>query len=393
MNRFRELLDGRPSVALNALKLLGVVLVTLAGIFLAGKAVTLLLPFLIAIMIAAMLDRPVGFLKRRLRINRAVSASLFVVLVTVLIGGLLTVLLVRLYVEAKDLIIQLPGMYNNFVAFIEDVFEKIDTEYEWVTPAVLEEFEGVFARLREAILSLVNKVTRGVWNTAISMPQAFIAFIVMLFTTYFLLRDRERICEWGEKQIPETWKKNINKTRIDLFHSLFAYIRAIIILALITFVELTIGLSVLRVNYAIVIAFLCAVFDALPVIGAGWVLGPWSLMAFLNRDYKMGVGLLLIYGVAWVVRQILEPRIVGGQLGMYPPIFLLAMYLGMQIYGVAGMLIAPLAAIVMRNFLVLYFNGRSFRQVLFAGLEPEEPAPLPPKPKYEQKPKRGRKNV
>jgi predicted PurR-regulated permease PerM len=83
----------------------------------------------------------------------------------------------------------------------------------------------------------------------------------------------------------------------------------------------------------------------------------------------MGVSLLVLYIITWIVRQLLEPRIVGGQIGMHPLLLLVAMYIGMNVFGVIGLLVGPLCAIVLRSFLRLYFSGRSLKEVLYAGIE------------------------
>ena len=400
--KWRDLISGKPSVFGNVCKLIAVVALTMGGIVLFGRAIVLLLPFFFALAFATLLDKPVTFLKSRLHIHRTVSATIAALLLAFGIGTVLVVLAVRLYVEARELVVQLPQLYNNFVSFVESFFEYIESEYEWITPDILQELRNIFTRLRSSLLTLVNSLTRGVWNTATSAPQAFIGFVVLLFTTFFLLRDKDRILAWWGEQLPPSWSSNLRRTRRDLFHSLFAYFRAILILAVIAFIELLIGLTILRVDYAIVIAFLCAVLDAIPAIGPGWVLTPWGIISLLMGDYRMGVGLLLLYGVVFLARQLLEPRIVGDQVGMYPPVLLLAMYLGLKLWGVFGLLLGPISAIILRNFLRMYFAGRTLREVVNAGVEPaaepietapEELVPAPGEPQEDAEPEEKEENV
>ncbi|MDO4740006.1 MAG: sporulation integral membrane protein YtvI, partial [Eubacteriales bacterium] len=251
----------------------------------------------------------------------------------------------------------------------------IGTEYsEWFTPQIMDELELLVHNLRDAVLSLINRVSRGVWNTAVSAPQMFIGFMMMFFSTFFFLRDRDRIVGFFEHQIPTKWIDFFRRARKELSVSLFAYIRAILILASITFVELLIGLTILRLPYAILIAFLCAVLDALPAIGTGWVLTPWSIVCFVMGNYRLGIGLLVLYLITWLVRQLLEARVVGGQVGIHPLLLLFSMYLGMQLFGILGLLVGPLMAIVLRSFLRIYFSGRSLKQVLYEGMDELKPA-------------------
>jgi len=370
MNILKKLRAGETCVALNVIKLLFVLAATIAGIYLFGRAALLTLPFLIGFSLSLMLARPVRFLNRRMHISQTIGSGISVALVVLVICAIVGVLIFSLYVEMRGLIVRLPTLYNNFVAYMEKVIDYIGTEYsEWITPDMLLEFEALINRLRDAVLSLINRITRGVWHTAVSVPQMFIGFMMMFFSTFFFLRDKEKIVSYMDKHIPSAWRDTFAKAKKELFVSLFAYIRAILILAAITFVELVIGFSILGVNYGILIAFICAVLDALPAIGTGWVLTPWGAACLIMGRYKLGIGLLALYLITWIVRQLLEPRIVGGQIGMHPLLLLFAMYLGMQLWGFIGLLAGPLTAIVLRSFLRLYFSGRTLKEVLYSGVE------------------------
>lgn len=369
MNIWKNLRAGETSVALNVIKLLLVLAATLAGIYLFGRAALLTLPFLIGLSLAVMLKRPLQFLNRRMRISKTIGAGISVAFVVIVICSILGVLLFTLYVEMRGVIVQLPQFYNKFVVYAEKLIDYLGSEYdEWITPEIMEEFETLVHKLRDAVLSLINRITRGVWHTAISVPQAFIGFMMMFFSTFFFLRDREEMELFIEREIPVSWTANVVRAKNELFNSLFAYVRAILILAAITFFELIIGFAILDVRYGILIAFICAVLDALPAIGTGWVLTPWGIICIALGNYKLGIGLLVLYFITWIVRQLLEPRIVGGQIGMHPLIILFAMYLGMQFFGVIGLLAGPLSAIVLRSFLRLYFSGRSLKEILHAGV-------------------------
>ena len=366
---WKSLRSGEPNIALNAIKLVSVIAATLILTYLTGRVALILMPFLIGYSLSLMLDRPMRFLNRRLRISRMIGSGISVALVVLIICAILGVLIFTLYVEMRGVIVQLPALYNKFVVYAEKLIEHLGTEYdEWITPEMMEEFESLIHKLRDAVLSLINRITRGVWHTAVSVPQAFIGFMMMFFSTFFFLRDREKIVGYLEQQIPSSWIEYYGRAKKELFLSLFAYIRAILILAAITFFELVIGLHILHVPYGILIAFICAVLDALPAIGTGWVLTPWGIICLITGNYRLGIGLLVLYLITWVVRQLLEPRIVGGQIGMHPLLLLFAMYLGMQLFGILGLLAGPLMAIVLRSFLRLYCAGRSLKEVLCEGV-------------------------
>ena len=118
---------------------------------------------------------------------------------------------------------------------------------------------------------------------------------------------------------------------------------------LLTFFELTIGLHILGIASALVIAFLIAIFDVLPVLGTGGIMLPWILISFLNNQVKTGVGLLILYLVITVIRNIIEPKIVGKQIGLHPLLMLMCMYLGARLFGFLGIFILPILILIVQN--------------------------------------------
>ena len=118
---------------------------------------------------------------------------------------------------------------------------------------------------------------------------------------------------------------------------------------LLTFFELTIGLHILGIENALVIAFLIAIFDVLPVLGTGGIMIPWILICFLNKQMKTCVGLLILYLVITVIRNIIEPKIVGKQIGLHPLLMLLCMYLGAKLFGFLGIFILPILILILQN--------------------------------------------
>ena len=134
-----------------------------------------------------------------------------------------------------------------------------------------------------------------------------------------------------------------------LFDALFKYIKAQLILMSITFTELTIAFLILRLPSAFLLAMLISVVDALPILGTGTILIPWAVIQILLGNYKFAISLLIIYGICLLVRQLLEPRIVSDQIGMYPLLTLMAMYIGLNTLGFLGMILGIIVLIVVIN--------------------------------------------
>ena len=128
-----------------------------------------------------------------------------------------------------------------------------------------------------------------------------------------------------------------------------AFIKSYSILFVVTFMELWIGLSVLRIPYSLAIAFGIALFDLMPVLGTGGILLPWVVIAGIAGNYGMALGVGILYIVITVVRNSLEPRIVGGEIGLHPLATLVAMMLGLGLMGLVGMLLFPITLVALNN--------------------------------------------
>ena len=138
--------------------------------------------------------------------------------------------------------------------------------------------------------------------------------------------------------------------RADVFHK---YIKAYGILLLLTFALLLVGFWILRVEYAFLLAFLIALADLLPIIGVGTILIPWGIVMLLQKQFYLGFGLLLLYLVISLIRQVAEPKVLGKSLGLHPLLTLFATYVGFSLFGVLGMILAPVVALLVKRFLSL----------------------------------------
>ena len=122
------------------------------------------------------------------------------------------------------------------------------------------------------------------------------------------------------------------------------YLRAYLFLGFLTFLQAFIGLAVLKIPYAFLLALAIAIVDVLPLLGTGVILIPWALIALLTGNVPLAIGLGILYGITTAVRQILEPKLIGDGLGLHPLLSLVAMYAGLRLFGVWGMILAPLVA-------------------------------------------------
>ncbi len=331
--------------------------------WLGRQGVELLLPFLLAVGVA-MLVHPLG---RGLGKRTGISPRLCNVLVLFVLGGALgglgylavyyflrqaAELYAWLQSNADSLASALGGLLGgedggiSLPIFIEKLFRL---------PLIAELFGGLDAMLRslaEALLSGLGKdLTNAALDIAAAVPSAFLSLLVFLLSCFYLCLDGERIFAWAMGCFPSGVRPRVKRTCEALTKGLRAYLRAYLLIFLLTLAELWIGLCIVRVRYAFLLAVVISLLDLLPVIGSGLVLAPWGIFCLLSGNVRLGAGLLVLWGVVTLVRQIAEPKIVGNSLGLHPLLALAAMYVGFRLFGAVGLIFGPCAAIAIKVIL------------------------------------------
>jgi len=185
----------------------------------------------------------------------------------------------------------------------------------------------------------------GLASAASSLPSMLISVIATIISAYFISSDYAALTNFFKTHLPASATTAILRIKQYLIMSLGRWVKAQGLLILVTFCELTVGFVILRQPFAGVLAMIIAFIDALPILGVGTVLIPWGIFALLTGNITKGITLLILYGVIAIVRNSLEPKFVGQQLGLHPLATLFCLYLGYQLFGFVGMFLLPLLAI------------------------------------------------
>ncbi|MEG1179079.1 MAG: AI-2E family transporter, partial [Oscillospiraceae bacterium] len=221
--------------------------------------------------------------------------------------------------------------------------------------------------------SLIFPSISGVWNTAKQIPSVLIGVIVSIISCYFMTSDYERVTKSIKLLLPKEKRFLFSRTKTILFSSLGKLAKAYGIIILITFSEVLLGLSIMSIvgvydsSYVFVIAVITALVDVLPIFGTGTILMPWALYELLTKNTGLGIGLIVLYVVITIIRQIVEPKLVASQLDLPPVATICAMYVGLQMFGVIGMFLMPITLFCVK---VLYDEG------VFASYSEDKPTPV-----------------
>lgn len=311
------------------------------------------LPFLIAYLLAALLERPVGFFMDRLKLPRWGAAALCTALLCLLLCALLFLVGWRLWYETALLIQRLPALLSALPdtgAWLEDQAYRFIIAAPVSMQAFLwDALDSAMAQSAAIPAALYDWLVGAAKAAAAALPDWGLFLFTSALATYFISAGRPGLRAFLRRQVPHAWRGKLRGGSKRLKATFGGWLRAQGTLMLITFGELALGFFLLGVDYALLLAALVALVDALPVFGTGTVLLPWAAVELLSGRFPLAAGLAVLYAVVSAVRSLLEPKLVGERVGLPPLAALLAMYVGFKAFGVAGMVLSPLAAIFLKE--------------------------------------------
>lgn len=316
-------------------------------------AVPLLAPFLIGFAIAYLLKRPIRFVSTRLKANRKLVAILMVLVFYCTIGLLIVLLSIKAFTAAGDFLQRLPSFYTFRVEpVLMNIFDGIEQSVLSMDEALVASLENLWGEfvnsLGQIVSSLSGRAITALSSMAGSLPGLFVKLLMMIISTFFIALDYDRIASFFVRQLSENGRTIFWEIKDYVTGTLFVCIRSYAIIMSITFVELSIGLSIIGIENAVMIALLIAVFDILPVLGTGGIMIPWAVITAVQGEYKLAIALFAVYIVVTIIRNIIEPKIVGSQLGLHPVATLASLFVGAQLFGAVGLFGFPIGLSLLR---------------------------------------------
>jgi sporulation integral membrane protein ytvI len=344
------------------------IVLVLIVVYLLFKLGIFLFPFTLALFFSILTQPFSRFLQKKLKFSQKIATIVSIILFLVIFLAFISLSALRLSGEIYKLSINLNKYSKDFQSLwnhtIDRVYSLLGYFPEGFDEQVKSSINGFIrmgtSKLGSFINSLINFIT--------SIPTIILYICITILSTFFISLDKKKIMTFLEQQFPETWIKKVYNIKREMFNVLGSYIRAQIILMTICFFELLISfnlLSFLKFNlpYPLIFSIIICIIDALPILGAGAVLLPWSLISFATGDIKLGLALLGIYFLVLSVRQMLEPKLISQNLGVHPLVTLISMYSGFKFFGVIGFLIGPVVMIILKNVFSRELEIGFFREI------------------------------
>lgn len=331
----------------------------LIGILFFKYLFSYVLPFLISWLIGYLVYPLAKKISIKAKISRRICSFVIVFL-------LLTILVLLVVLVSNRIVYEL----QDFVGYLNENSERIAEKFEYLFDFINSigknlpiinnlQNTGLLDTIRENINILINNIWESLLEKlgdavpdaakklALALPDIFLVSLITVIACFYFAIDIDVVNEKVKQILPSKTKKFLEKLRSRVFGGLKKYLKAYFVIFIITFAELFIGFWILKVEYAFVLAILIAFIDFLPVFGTGAILVPWGIISLLMKNYYLGAGILILFVIMTIVRQVIEPKILGKSLGIHPILSLVAVYVGYKLFGLFGMIFLPIAVPVL----------------------------------------------
>lgn len=313
-----------------------------------------LLPFIIAGIFTLFMEPLVRLLSRRLPRGFAVFLTMFIFFAAA--GLVVTLLVAHLITELGDLSRRLPLYIGEFQRILNISIAWVRKGYGTLPPEAVQYLENTINALTTSAGDAVSLFISSLLSFLGSLPNAALVLMVSIIATYFISRDRRAVGRFWTRVVPAPWGEQVLLLGQKAFSAFLAYLRAQLVLVLLTMFLSTVGLYILHVKYALTMGLVIGFFDLLPVLGPSAIFIPWIIIAFVTGVQAFGLKLLVLYLVVFAIRQLFEARIVAMSLGLHPLVVMIGMYAGLKLIGVAGLILGPIVVIIIQ---AAYKAGRA----------------------------------
>lgn len=347
----------------KVMKRILIILVTILGIYISFKLAVFYIPFLIAFIISLIIEPLIRKVMKHTTFTRKTCAIITMIAVFGIIIGLLIWGISSAITESTNLLESL----NNYVQKVSDYISKIISDFRFDKIEISNEIKTIAESSSQDIIKMLTSVAKK-WLTNIVgsvqyLPTFLIYVGITVIATYFVCADKLYILDQMEYHLPQKWVNKIGSHIRNIIDSLGGYLKAQVILIVISFFIVLVGLYIFKmfgfnIEYPLMAALGIGFVDALPILGSGTVMLPWAVISAANGNLKLAIGLIGLYLIIIVTRQLLEPKIVSNHIGIHPIFTLIAMYTGFKLIGILGMFIGPIILIILKNvFSNLIDNG------------------------------------
>jgi len=328
------------------------------------------LPFVIAGVIALLANPVVRFLEKRIKIKRKAGTVVVIVLVLAIISFIVYAICAKLIQELMGLIKIAPILWGNIVMAIRNF--KINGHFPFaqaITSNYYELTSSIGEKLTEGLSSWFDSLISGIGSSSVdetasgssftsSIPLAIVSVITTIIASYMFVAERDYLKEFVNKYVPNGVNSRIAVVASSIKTAVGGYFSAQLKIMVVVYFVLLVGLVILGVDYAVLVAFIIALLDFLPFFGTGTIMWPWAIIAAIQSDYKYALGILILWAISQLVRQFIQPKLLSVSIGLDPIPTLFLLYIGFRVGGALGLIFAaPIGLIVLNLYKAGLFSN------------------------------------
>lgn len=318
------------------------------------ELISFFMPFFLAFLLAWALNPLIRAINRKIGIPRKPLAMLLLLI----LYGLAIFVITRVILSIAG---EVMVFAENWDTISASLLKYLTMFEEWVSslsPAAGDQLQQVIdslflwlSELVSGILSNAGQYIGGAGSIIKRIPNFFVALVIFLMASYFMTADYPTIRFAMTKGLPENLRSFLSGIR-SIFSAAFGgYVKAEFLLSIGVFIILLVGFLVIGQNYALLLAIGLAILDFIPIVGAGTIMVPWMVIDLINGRYQHALALLVIWGIIALFRRIGEPKVLGDQVGLHPIVSLFAIFLGMKVGGILGMIFGPVLVLTVLNII------------------------------------------
>ncbi|MHB1404588.1 MAG: sporulation integral membrane protein YtvI [Desulfitobacteriaceae bacterium] len=314
-------------------------------IYLIGRYIYLFLPFILAFVMTTAINPLKNLLTRKFHLPVGFAVITAMVIELGGLGIIISILINRFIREVQDIYVHWP-FYSRFIAgHFSAWLNKVESVYLKLPPNYVE---TVRSAVTEILNSFPNFLTAG-FSVAVAIPEVIIIVVIALVATYFMAKGSSRYISDFVRVFPLEWRESLIELGRDFARAFSGFVKAELIVFLITLACSIFGLILFRTKYAIILGTISGILGILPVLGVGIILIPWAMIAFIMGHNVLALELVFLTSLISILRHIIEPKILGDNIGLDPLFVLISMYIGLAATGIIGLILGPFILIAYKS--------------------------------------------
>ena len=310
-------------------------------------------PFVVAAIIAAIANPLVRFLEKKMKIRRKAGSVFVIILTLAAVAAAFYGVMYLLVSQIVGFFTSAPDMWAKVTVSIQNLSREVSHRFALLPKGSRDFFanlgENIYDSLSEVGTSIGERAAESAGNGVKNAPQFLVGIIMCILASYLFVAERDKIGVYFMRLIPDHITERFLIVTGTMKSAVGGYFKAQFKIMGFVYVILFVGFLVLRIDYAFLIALLIAALDFLPFFGTGVVMWPWALYAFLQKDYKLAIGMMIVWGASQLIRQLIQPKLVGDSIGMPAIPTLILLYVGFRVAGALGLILAVPVGMIVYN--------------------------------------------